>query len=355
MSCFATVIQACENLQEDLNKYFLTCNAANLREASPFYDFLMSDMNNTGLSQTVNPGDGKTRTLNLRYEKRIPESEVLENQTHPVCVASTKRGNCLATYEMDVTENVQVDELISLTDLVTACESNELIVAKKMQKLIDALFRKSATKITEQAAAEMGRWNTNVLGVNGSQQLEVRTLRAAPNADEMAPFAMEDIDLALKITNYCAPAPIFAGQLLYKYYRRMQAGCCSNQGIDLSAILNQYGTAVMYDKRVAAAAGGNEFAWVLQPGALAILNFNFYEGMEGLNKVTESGKDYVRMVIRDPQSGLPIDLMIKDNCGDLSIVMTATQKLVSLPNDLWPNSDEQFGVKFFNEIKVVNS
>ena len=119
-----------------------------------------------------------------------------------------------------------------------------------------------------------------------------------------------------------------------------------------------YGKAVMYDKRVASTIG-TDAAWVLQAGALIPIyytqnNNGIVEGA-GLavgNQNVVLGANYYKTVIQDPQSGLPIDMVISDNCGNVSIVLEANAKLVSLPTDLFASGDTMEGVNFFAGIKV---
>lgn len=352
MSYGSTTLNPCETIQDELNEMFMTCDASRLREPSPFFDFVMSSENMAGVAQEVSPGGGKTRTVNLRYDQRINEDNVKSNQSNPNCVATTKRGDCIEAYTIDITQNEQIEQLIDIADLVEICRTNENYWAENIQRLIDALVRKIATKTTQQAVLLTGKWGADVDNVDVNDNLEVSTLRAG-TTDEVAPFTMEDIDMALMQSAYCGPVGIFGGSALYKYARRVMAGCCSNQGVNLGEIMAQYGKAVAYDRRVANELGGNNFNFVVQSGALQLITFNMFEGAEGLNVIT--GSDYSRTVIVDPQSGLPIDLTIKDNCGQVSVILTATTKLISMPDDMFGTGDIYDGCKFFNTIEVVNS
>jgi len=259
-----------------------------------------------------------------------------------------------AQYKMDISQNAHVEELFELADWVEICQANPDIAAGKIQRMIDGLVRKVATKTTQQAIVHTGKWNSLVAGVNPSDELVVQTLNSIAS-NELAPYTMEDIDLALMQTNYCQPPAIFSGTTLYKYFRRALAGCCTNQGVDLSQIMSQYGRAVAYDKRVAAALGSENKAIVLQSGSLAMLTYTANSSLEGLEGLYGSGTIARRMVIQDPQSGLPIDLNIKEDCGFIHVNMIATTEVVGLPNDLYHVGDEQRGVKFFNKILVTNS
>ena len=127
----------------------------------------------------------------------------------------------------------------------------------------------------------------------------------------------EDLDLAIMQTNFCSAPVIFGGTTIFKYARLMQAGCCSAQGLDLQAMRDAYGKATVWDRRVNAVTGNDGF-WVLAPGALAVLTYSGADQGLGMAQVLE-GANYRKMTIQDPQSGLPIDLVISDNCGNVSI------------------------------------
>lgn len=344
----------CENIQGRLTDFFQTCSAAELREPTPFFDFLNSEVNNNGLEQVISPGNGKVRTINLKYQKRFLESTVSTNQPNPKCTATDKPEDCIQAYEMDPGRNWQKGMLFSINDFRTICEDNQELFARNVMRLVNAVMRKMATDITNDAAALIGRWNTNVGNVVGADTLEVATLKSIASGD-ISPITWELIDLAAMQTGYCQQKFIFSGTDLYSYYRRGAfAGCCADEGLNVGDMFNRFGTTVMYDKRVASAAGANTFAWMVQPGALALLTYNQFAGNGAFDVVTQ-GATYEHRVIQDPQTGFPLDLTIKDDCGQISVNVTATAKVVGLPNDLYAVGDEQFGVKYFNRIKVVNA
>lgn len=338
----STTFVACPDIQAELNQYYNTCNAGNLREPMPFFDFLMSDANMSGLSQQVVPGNGKVRTVVLTYEQRISESEVSSMESCDLtCSAETKRGNLSTSYTIDPCAGWQIEELVSANDFIYACQSNESLLASKMQKMIDALVRKVATDLTTQAAALVGNWSTDT-GVAAGDCLNINTVTGT---GAINPQGIEDLDLAILQTNFCAPPVVFGGTTIFKYARLMQAGCCSTQGLDLAALQAQYGKAVVWDKRVNTITGADG-GWVLAPGALAVITYNSGEQSLGMGEVLQ-GSNYRKMVVQDPQSGLPIDLVISDNCGNVSITMRANAKVVAMPSDMFAAGDSMAGVNFF--------
>jgi len=343
-----SLLVPCPDIQDSLDTYYNTCSSSRLREPTPFFDFLNSDINNFGLSQRVAPGNGKVKNIQLIYRQRLLESEVVTRSScNNVCTATTERGDLATECTIDPCEGIYAEEIMDIRQWADVCRNNGTIFTEVFQSLIDVVMRKLATDITTEASTLIGNWNSNVEHLIGDC-LHVPIYSTDGNA--VSPYTMETIDLALMQTGYCSTPVMFSGTSLYSYFRRALAGCCTTQGIDLTRIMELYGKAVMYDKRVATAAGGNEFAWVLQPGSLALVHYNQYEGTGNAPNVSgqPSAGNYWSGVINDPKTGFPLDLLISDNCGKISMVVEANAKLCSLPNDLFNAADENAGVNFFN-------
>lgn len=326
-----------------------------IREPMPFAEFITSPLNNNGLSQVIAPGRGKTRSVELLYQARIPETEVTENDSD-LCSCTNTRGNCSQVYDIDPDENLSICETISAADLRAICAPNDQFVMRKVAHLIDALERRIATEIVQEASFLTGSWNTTeVPNVNGSDQLVVKTKKDG-DAFTVNPFAMSEIDFALAASGYCTNAGIFAGRELYQYYRNMLAGCCADSGVDLGAMMSLYGKAVAYDPRVASTiSGGQNAGLVIQPGAVALLTWNEWGWNDGMPLPFKEGSNYARTMIVSPRLGIPMDVIVKDECpGTLTITISAVIKLVNLPSDIFPVGDKYRGVNFFNEILVTN-
>lgn len=360
MSCLASALIACSTLQADLTQYFETCGAAFIREPMPFAEFVASDLNNRGLRQQVAPGRGKVRQVELLYSARISEDDVVENDTD-LCSCTTERGNCSQVYDIDPDANLTICEKITHTKLRDICKPNDQYVMERIAYNLDVLERRIATEIVQQASFLTGSWNSTDVGaanINALEQLVVKTKKDG-DAFTLNPFTMSEIDFALQATGYCGTPVIFAGKELYQYYRALQAGCCADGGVDLSAMLSLYGKAVMYDPRVANAVngfvGGNDVGIVTQPGALALLWWNEFGWNEGMPLPFVEGANYARSMVISPRLGIPVDIIVKDECpGTLTMTFSAVVKLVNLPNDIFPVGDKYRGVNFFNEIRVAN-
>ena len=346
MSASASVLNACATLQVELDENWRNCHT--IREPLPFLEFITSQENREPVRDIVVTGGGKLRTVQVRYDQRIGESAVTSNASVTNCTATTKRADYTKTYSMDINQNLQIEEVWDIQDLVHICRDNGVFMASRIQSLIDALMRKVATVSSTEAVALVGTWASDVT-VDAQDELNVKTLRDS-TTDQLYPFTMEEIDLALTKSGSCAPVVIFSGQTLYQYARRVVAGCCSDSGVDLGSLFSTYGKAVMWDRRIKDAYGDDDKALVTQLGALQLLNFNMFEGT---GNAIEGG-DYRRLVINDPLTGFPIDMTIKDNCGTVSIILTATTKVIALPDDMFASGDVFEGVTYSATIEVVN-
>lgn len=357
MSYGNTVLTQCENLQSNLDQWWQTCDSSQTKEPTPFFDFILSPTNNFGIDAVINPGGGKTRTVNLKYFQRLNENIVQENVPNPNCDANTKRADCVEQYEIDTEENLFVEEFLEAKDYRTVCQDDGTYFQGVINRLISVLERAVATKTTNEAASLTGKWdaivnnNPDVSVVD--DQLVVRTRRSGAS-DEVFPWTMQNIDLALNQTGYCDTPVCFSDAELFQYYERVQAGCCADQGVDIGQLAREKGKAVVYDRRIATAFGTNE-ALVTQPGAMQLLMYtqNEFFDQAGVREIWHQG-DFVHMVIFGP-SGLKMDMNLQTTCGGLQITLTATTKLVALPNDLYGTGDTKEGVKFANQILVDNS
>jgi hypothetical protein len=360
MSTAPATLTVCPNVQDQLEAHFNTLGHSMMVDQMPFFEFLLSPLNRTGYSQRVAPGQGKIKTVELIYDQRILESEVTQPGEDRTCTATTERGNLSTTCEIDPADYWEVEEKLTLEQFRYICSADGPVIGKKIMNMINAMRSKIATEITTQAATVLGGWSssvTNTVTVSGEKYLSVATLRAT--SGDIAPGALQTINTAKMKTNWSAPSPIFGGSTLYEYADIMKSGCCSAQGLNLESILGQYGTAVLYDRRVVAAnaalsGGGDLYNWMPLPGALQVVIYN-----ENDNVISESagvtiGANYQKQIIFDPATGFPMDLTISDNCGVVSILIRANAKLCALPTDLFASGDHMEGVTFFSGIKVVN-
>lgn len=339
-------LTACPQIQRMLTDRFMVSQP---NEFMPFFEFINSPINNLGLSQDVAPGGGKKRTVRLTYTPRQLESAVTENVTNPTCTSSNFIGDRFTDYEIDTDDNVGIDFSMTAAELEAACMSNEMYFANRLLDLVDAVDRKLATIRTQDLAAYVGKWSSNVT-VNGSNEFEVQTLTSSK---DYFPKGVGDIDFALQKSGFNNTF-IFAGNDLATYYRNgYAAGCCSVQGLDVSGLFNTFGKAVAYDRRIETVFGTSK-AVAIAAGAATLLTYTRSPWKAGLPLPYRDAGNYISAVITSPRTGIPMDLTVSDNCGTVSVQLVATTKLVSLPLDMYQQGDFMEGVNYIAKIKVVN-
>jgi hypothetical protein len=82
------------------------------------------------------------------------------------------------------------------------------------------------------------------------------------------------------------------------------------------------------------------------------LSFNLAEWNTGITPT--AGSNYSKTLVFTP-AGVPVDLTMKDDCGNLSIVLTATGIVATLPTDIYEAADKYAGVNYVNCVSIVNA
>lgn len=352
MSYISTTINACPNLQRELTDAFQMDSMGLFIEPLPLLEFLTSPANSTNLAQSVAPGRGKKRTVQVRYDQRIAESAVQDDQTNPQCTTGNEVGDMLKEYEIDITDNVQLTQSVQITDLSDSCVENSAYFNRLYLRMMDAVERKLATKHIADLAALNGTWEANVADVNGSNQLVVKTYK--DSSIDPYPYTFQTIDRALRQTGFDS-AVMFSGSLLYDYYLQMQTGCCADNGINLMEQMGKYGKAVIFDKRYESAYG-TDLGVAIKPKSLALLHWTFAGWQEGVDPKFYPSNTGFKTTVFGLRTGIPMDLNVHESsCGSyVNVSITATTKLVGLPDDMFQDGDDFDGVTFVNEIKVTN-
>lgn len=340
-SYFSAIQQACPAVQGFLDQQWIGASGI---DRMPFIEYLASPANRRNIAQSITPGRGKIRTVEVLYDRRLPESAVQANQPNPNCEGTGYYGQEVATYTLDPDENFQITGAIPIDVNELACEDNAAFLARHLAKHIDALDRRIATELTNQAVAlaATGGWGANVTTTvtNDVLQLPTFDLNSKPLPDTFI-----DLRNALDDSGYPGEFAAFGGQTMRKYMQFLNHGCCGDYGLDLGGIQAEFGFAYGYDKRVANAhPDGQDGFLVTAPGALQVLNFSRSEGKTAMGELWNQSSNYAYFTIRSPRLGLLYDVTLKDPCGTLSVAVTFTGKVIALPTDLFAIGDEYNGV-----------
>lgn len=353
MSYISSIYTQCEDLQFRLADIFTdpSQNVQLQQDRSAFVEMVMSPANRNGLDQTVNPGQGKTRTVNLVFDRPILESTVTEQEGR-ACRPQERRGDGVVTYEIDTEANLESGEQFRLVDFTKKCESNPAFLDRRILQHLIGVDKKVATQTATQAAALIGDYSQDVidaLSLAADDTLVVETLDAA---GQYKAGAMELIQWAAEASQFGSPM-VFGGRLLSEHFRLALAGCCTRFGINVAELLSEFGFAFAYDRRIAAAMGGaglNTRGLLSSLGTFQMLTYTENPGADG---IPYFGNNTVLMTAVTP-AGIPVDVTISENCKIIDIQVQACVKLVALPTDMHEVGDNFAGVNGAAGILVTN-
>jgi hypothetical protein len=342
------LLSECPNIQAPLGELFIEVGQ---REALPFLEYLNSPENVKMIKMQVAPGGGKLRTVEARWIQRLPETEVVEGADISNCTATNLYGDSTTTYTLETTDTYQASQLISGADIARHCQDNSVYFLESVMRLMDVVDRKVASAAATQAVAAIGAWGTDVEGffTMDGDCIQIATVASTGIINE---FALADITQATQMANYPAAPIAFGGAAMQRYANAVKAGCCSQNGLDLLAISQQNGFGFAYDSRLATAQGDQSHALVTTAGAIQWLSYNLAEWNNGFQP--SAGAGYSR-TIAFTAAGVPVDLTLKDDCGNLSVIVTAIGKLVTLPTDIYEASDKLAGVNYVNCVLINNA
>lgn len=352
MSYIPSTNVQCERIQKKLDDMFVAC--ANPLDPMPAMEAILAFQDMSGIAQEVYDGAGKVKTIRVTYDQRLLESSITEVSGARTCTATTENNNEYTDYTIDTTRALKGEAFFKGSDLATVCtETVEEMIIKKLNQILDAMERAAATKHAIELVGLAGNWSsTTATGstpgtVNGSDELILQqfTVTATKQIDHTS---MSELDLAIMQAGYCGPAIIVGGKMGYQYGQFVNHGCCSTSGVNVVELANSIGSAIFYDKRVKAALNSEAKSIVFQGGSVAMLYYNEF------SQTPLAGSDYVKRIFFTPRLSLPVDVTIKDDCGQFSIVAYMNTKLVGLPTDMFAAGDEHEGQTFVNKILWQN-
>ena len=347
MSVLSSTYVQCEVIQRMLDDMFVS--GMQPLESMPFLDAVIATQNANGISQTVSDGSGKVRNVKVVYEQRLLESAATVGSGARSCSTEVQTFNDYANYTIDPAVWIKGEEFFNVVDLATVCtEDVQSMIARKINKVIDVIERRVATKTAAELVTLYGKWSTTAATAYTVTSDELVVAAYVSAATKVIDYSSAvAIDSALAMTGY-NNSIIVGGNALVDYMKFVNHGCCAANGADVLAIANDYGKAVMFDKRVMTALGDNSKSIAFQPGSLALIHYN------EAPQVPAIGANYAKFRVNSPRTGLPIDIVMKDDCGHISVIGYANTLLVGLPVDMFAVGDEYRGVKFVNKIKVTN-
>lgn len=344
----------CPDLQLRINGYFGQ-DPQLVLEPVPLTMFLKSEMNavdglQVRLTDLTAPGNGKQRTVQLVYTPRFLESDVSVGTGRDSCTSSNVVGETSNLYFIEENDYIQSDFSMNYFDLKKRCEENATYFERTLQMLMDQVTRKRETMFYADMATMGGAFAANEPDVSG----DIKSIATQYSNGTLNPDGMAEIVTATRYAAYVTRPVIFGGRAMGIYFNKINAGCCSIDGVDIDKLHSQYGFAYLESYRADDAFGADNF-FTVAPGALQILEWSEYEGSPGNFNFMDS-PTLKFMPIIDPRTGSKYDFkMVMDCNGVVSIFIRSYFKLVSLPADAFFAGDRLEGVNWINEFTIDNS
>ena len=352
MSYTANALVQCENWQQRLGSVWNDMTV--IKDPIPFLEYVVSPMNANMVNTTVNPGNGKTRTVVMTYTPPILESEVSETSSR-TCTTDAVPSNRYQNYEIDTTDLLEVAVKITADQMATVCVDNPNFILEEYIRLMVGLDKKIASKSAAEAALLVGDYSTYVTTDGSTWTMSGDKLQVATKSSgSIIPGAWENISSAANASGLNGVVG-FGGSALNEYMNLTMNGCCANQGLDVAGIYNEFGYAYGYDPRLASALGSvaND-SLIMQPGAFQLLHYTQTPWLNGVSAFFNPGS-YNAFATTTP-AGVPVDVYVTDNCpGELIIKVVANTKLVALPSDMFKFGDPFEGVNGTAGVVVSNA
>jgi hypothetical protein len=336
-------ILSCPDLQERLDRHFLGLDG-HPRTGNMLTDVLMSPINTENvLQRQISPGNSKLRQVELTYKQRLLTAEISDSAVQD-CTAGPMRGENSQVYNLDPDVGASDKWTVKPHDLQTNCIQNDMWFAEEIARSLDGLHRKMNIDMAQKLALNTGAFYG---GSTAARDVATRATNIDPTYDpaEVIRYAFDELDKP------GAPMVFGFGEIA-KWFRRVEAACCANLGINVGDFLRQNTMGFFRDRDVQNAMTGEGFIAML-PGAAQILTFNEFSGPNSLTLIDE--QSVKQGPIMDPLTGLVWDYYAELDCGVWKIQLKLAYDLAVLPDDLFHIGDQMNGVNYILPFDVDNT
>lgn len=340
-------LKPCPEIQRDLVGHFQTCDPTKLLASHEhaLVSFLWSSTNRGMIQEMVSPGRGKKKIVDLVYTPRILEEEISLDPTKS-CTAGDNAGMLTHRYELNGT-GVSVKESYDIADLADICKDNELWIAERINAMMNGLVRKMEAVAMEDLQAIIGSFAAGETNVTN----DVKTVQTKFADGKQDSNFLEELTFAASNAAYCSIPYVFGWNETFKAFKRLEAGCCADSGLNFDELSSAYGQVFLPASKTESVFGANNFV-TLAAGAAQPIWWNEFAGAEGINTVSE--QSYVRGVLVHPQTGVPFDYLWSDNCGVITIQLKLMFQIEGLPTDMFDAGDRLNGVTQANQYVISN-
>lgn len=332
---------------------FFACDRTAIVERMGLLNVL-NDPNNGGNTrysfQDVMINGTLRRDVLLKYQPRLLTTSVGAD-CDIVCESTNEEGDYSTPMEFTGT-CVSYNFKVPVVKLRKTDQDVQQYIGRQMLRAFSAMDRKMAAVVATQLEALVGKFAAGEDNVDGTGYLKTITTKKADGTIDTE--GLVDIKYALQNAEYCENPILFGhGPEPTKYFMKLDAGCCSNEGIDIGQLYNANGYVYVDDKYVGAQFGESSIIAV-SPGSLKLVYDNDFIGPNGVYTLDEP--DLKNVVVYSPYSNAPYDMVYKrSDCGqDIIISLKTKFQLFGQPSDMFKVGDPLAGTTGVNEFVIEN-
>jgi hypothetical protein len=355
MSYYIQSFIECVQLQRSLDGVFgCDYTMTNKLNETSLVQFLRSPANtNNVLQNQISPGGGKIRQVELIYQPRIAKGAVITSIDRENCTSDNVEGNLSTTYDIDENVGVQWDFKIKDSDLRRVCQDDGLYIQKQLARGMNAMVRRMDAELSDDIIALAGAFGPGATNSDGTPIVgDTKTVKTQVTGLANSYDLVSEIDFDADNAAWCGAPYLFGYHELYKYFKKLDANCCADQGINVAELAAQSGIRFIPNRNIPSSLGDPNKFISLDAGQVQLLTYLAYQN----TNLDANDHTYSEMTIEHPEiAGLKFDLRITKECGVWSFFLSLAFKIVGIPNDLYQAEDiYSSSITGVNKYRIAN-
>jgi hypothetical protein len=355
MSYYIQSFVDCVQNQRALDGVF-GCNytLTNKLNETSLVQFLMSPANTQNVLQNqTSPGGGKIRQVELIYQPRIAKGAVITSMDRENCTSDNVEGNLSTTYDIDENVGVQWDFKVKDSDMRRLCHDDRLYIQKQLARGMQAMVRRMDAELSDDIIALAGAFGPGATNSDSTPIVaNTKTVKTRETGLANSYDLVSEVDFDAENAAWCGAPYLFGFHELYKYFKKLDANCCADQGINVAELAGQSGIRFIPNRNIPSSLGDANKFITLDAGQVQLLSYLAYQN----TALDANDQTYSEMTIEHPEiPGLKFDLRITKECGVWSFFLSLAFKLVGIPNDLYSAEDiYSSSITGVNKYRIAN-
>lgn len=352
MSQLSTFV-SCPAIQDSLFSLWGKNNL--LPNPIPGLYWLKSQPNKIDLVMNSRPGG--LREVEARYKQRRLDSSV-SSVGNPTCETGEVNGETLATYTIDPTVGASLDLLIKESDLLYRCQTNKDYLGEEILGMMYTLAERIDKDYVTFLVNSVGNY-AYAFDTTGSTS-NAPIITQTRNADDVIlENALQDVRFHFRENGYPG-VPFGLGTKIWADYAiAKNAACCSQLGMDVNRYAQLQNFALEYSHYIGGLLGNQNDAIFVAPGAVQMVHFNRFTGLDDNIFVINDGA-LKQGVVRYPDSSLPIEFAYRAELECINnefywkINISLAYDFLSQPLDMYQDGDRLEGVNGISRFRISN-